>query len=331
MEVGAFQGGLSYYCLTRSNLWESPRQSRGFTCDNYRQITLRIYDEDTEDKRAELVDTLDASDYVILSSNRAYGSIPRSPWRYPLARRYYELLLAEELGFRLERVFTSYPGLGPIEISDDDAEEAFTVYDHPKVLLFVKESGFSRERVVTLLGAVPLDGILPVAPREATKLYRAAWPTSVSTPESDRRRQGFAGSPASSFGATLRWLGGIELSALSVFCILCPFLGIARDRGFALAKIIGWLAPGYLLLLSCSAGLTPSSPETARLAAFVLWTAGAIAAWRHRERLKRFVREQRDEWMTAQAVFLAGFTVFALFRCSTPRSFGAKNRWTSPS
>ena len=37
MEVGAFQGGLSYYCLTRSNLWESPRQSRGFTCDNYSQ------------------------------------------------------------------------------------------------------------------------------------------------------------------------------------------------------------------------------------------------------------------------------------------------------
>ena len=37
MEVGAFQGGLSYYCLTRSNLWESPRQSRGFTCDNHRR------------------------------------------------------------------------------------------------------------------------------------------------------------------------------------------------------------------------------------------------------------------------------------------------------
>ena len=35
MEVGAFQGGLCYYCLTRSNLCESPRQSRGFTCDNY--------------------------------------------------------------------------------------------------------------------------------------------------------------------------------------------------------------------------------------------------------------------------------------------------------
>ena len=35
LEVGAFQGGLCYYCLTRSNLCESPRQSRGFTCDNY--------------------------------------------------------------------------------------------------------------------------------------------------------------------------------------------------------------------------------------------------------------------------------------------------------
>ena len=26
--------GLCYYCLTRSNLCESPRQSRGFTCDS---------------------------------------------------------------------------------------------------------------------------------------------------------------------------------------------------------------------------------------------------------------------------------------------------------
>ena len=43
LEVGAFQGGLCYYCLTRSNLCESPRQSRGLTCDNYvRKMGLEI-------------------------------------------------------------------------------------------------------------------------------------------------------------------------------------------------------------------------------------------------------------------------------------------------
>jgi YYY domain-containing protein len=284
----------------------------------YRQVTLPVYDEDTAEKRKTLIEALDESDSVILSSNRAYGSIPRSPWRYPLTRRYYELLLAEELGFRLERVFTSHPRLGPLEIVDDDAEEAFSVYDHPKVLVFGKEPGFSRERVATLLGAVPLDGIRQVTPRQASALYRSTWPTSLSAPHPPRAR---SRAPTGSLGAAVRWLGGLELSALATFCLLCPLLGVARDRGYALSKILGWLAPGYLLFVSCSLGLTASTPEAARGAAFLLWTAGALAAWRHRRLLRQFLRERRGEWMTVQAVFWSGFGLFALLRALNPAVF----------
>ena len=50
------------------------------------------YNEETEQKRKEMLTKLDEADYISLSSNRLYGSIPRNPRRYPLATRYYQAL-----------------------------------------------------------------------------------------------------------------------------------------------------------------------------------------------------------------------------------------------
>ena len=62
--------------------------------------------------------------------------------------RYYKDLFAERnlLGSKLRFVkvkeFTAYPMIrvGPfhITIPDDTADESFTVYDHPKVMIFKK-------------------------------------------------------------------------------------------------------------------------------------------------------------------------------------------------
>jgi hypothetical protein len=105
----------------------------------YREVTFDLYqDRPGEEVFAHLRDTLAATDVLVLSSNRLYGSIPRLPWRYPVQIRYYELLFAGQLGFTLVHTATSYPGLGPWIIGDDTADESFTVYDHPKVLIFQK-------------------------------------------------------------------------------------------------------------------------------------------------------------------------------------------------
>ncbi|HUE40130.1 MAG TPA: NHL repeat-containing protein, partial [Candidatus Binatia bacterium] len=172
-----------------------------FPRGSYRGIELHLYDEDTVSKRSTLIDQLAQADYVILSSNRLYRSIPRTPWRYPLTRRYYELLFSGALGFRLERSFTSYPRLGALEIPDDEAEEAFTVYDHPHVLIFKKTSAFDRGAVERLLDAVPLSGIVHVAPRRASALYRQARPTDIPLPRSDGVRTAVAQSEPTSLGA----------------------------------------------------------------------------------------------------------------------------------
>lgn len=134
----------------------------------YQNISLPLFDPDTEEKWEKINQSLDQIDYLIMSSNRLWASIPRVPEKYPQASEFYKNLFAEKLNFRKIKEFNSYPGFslpflkscfyfGPtnypgiknnwfsvdkncsypgIYLRDDTAEEAFTVYDHPKVLIF---------------------------------------------------------------------------------------------------------------------------------------------------------------------------------------------------
>ncbi|HEX9439342.1 MAG TPA: glycosyltransferase family 39 protein, partial [Roseiflexaceae bacterium] len=98
-----------------------------------------------------LLDQLDKLDYIILSSNRIYDSTKRLPMRYPALLRYYHYLFDGELGFEQVADITSYPTLFGIPIPDQGAEEAFSVYDHPRVLIFKKTSAYSREHAAQLI------------------------------------------------------------------------------------------------------------------------------------------------------------------------------------
>jgi hypothetical protein len=50
--------------------------------------------------------------------------------------RFYRELFAGRLGFVRAKEFTSYPQLFGVELRDGSAEEAFWVYDHPRVMIF---------------------------------------------------------------------------------------------------------------------------------------------------------------------------------------------------
>jgi len=60
---------------------------------------------DDEAKLRRTLDCLAGADYLILSSNRAYGVIPRLTGRYPLTAAYYRALFGGDLGFELARSF----------------------------------------------------------------------------------------------------------------------------------------------------------------------------------------------------------------------------------
>ena len=161
--------------------WDDPLPLMQGTGDLYcygkhfiRELTL--YDPDNVPKLESLLDDIEDSDYIILSSNRLYNTIPRLPDRYPLSSRYYELLLGERLGFELVYYKAVYPRLFGIDLvndtfSDPDlpqprllaereatrcsinlgrADESFTVYDHPKPLVFKKTRQISRPALIEL-------------------------------------------------------------------------------------------------------------------------------------------------------------------------------------
>jgi hypothetical protein len=145
--------------------------SAGFT-SSYHVASLPMFDYDTSDKWSKVFTILNEADYLIMSSNRVWASVPRVPWKYPITSRFYQDLFDEKLNFTKVAEFNSYPGfqlpflkscyyLGPsdypylrrsntwfsvdrecsypgIYLRDDTAEEAFTVYDHPKVLIYQK-------------------------------------------------------------------------------------------------------------------------------------------------------------------------------------------------
>lgn len=102
----------------------------------YGETNLDLYAEDDLTKIEALTETLAKSDYVVSSSNRVYGSTERLPSRFPATNEYYRRLFGEELGFRKIAEFTSFPSLGALSVNDQSAEEAWHVYDHPRVVVW---------------------------------------------------------------------------------------------------------------------------------------------------------------------------------------------------
>lgn len=117
--------------------------------ENYKIITLPLYDPDTSQKWDVINQSLSQTDYIIIASNRLYVPLQKlihcellPPGKcYPQTAEYYKKLFNNELGFIKVAEFSVYPiiPIFNIPINDQSADEAFTVYDHPKVIIFKNE------------------------------------------------------------------------------------------------------------------------------------------------------------------------------------------------
>ncbi len=109
----------------------------------YQYQSLHVADIEDENKIDTLKNQIENSDYIILSSNRFYLPIPQNAEIFPNTAKYYQSLFDGSLGFQKVAEFSSYPCFPPTNkplfcLNDTSSEEAFTVYDHPKVLIFKK-------------------------------------------------------------------------------------------------------------------------------------------------------------------------------------------------
>jgi hypothetical protein len=117
----------------------------------YQIEQLTIYELDNEAKINYYADKLSNADYLVLNSRRLYGTLMFLPEKYPLTSRYYQFLFAGRLGYQKVAEFTSYPYFLGWAINDDQSEETFQVYDHPKVIIFQNKNYFSPDQIRVIL------------------------------------------------------------------------------------------------------------------------------------------------------------------------------------
>jgi 4-amino-4-deoxy-L-arabinose transferase-like glycosyltransferase len=123
---------------------------------NLKYQLLETYEPDTPEKRARMIEMLDKTEWLFFSSGRSWQNIPRWPEKWPMTYEFYSALWDGSLGFEKVREFTSYPRLGPFEFPDDNSEEALSVYDHPRVILWRKTKSYSHNQTSGILNGIAL-------------------------------------------------------------------------------------------------------------------------------------------------------------------------------
>ena len=311
---------------------------------------INNYDDDNAQKRRSLLTWLNEADYLVLSSNRLYASIPRLPTRYPLTTEYYRLLLGGQLGFDLVASFVSYPSLGscqfpdqempftltqpehtnarPCEVSLPPAEEAFSVYDHPTVLVFRKSDSYSASAIDALLPRSLLDDVYWVTPKEATSRSDGDAPSLLLSPRM-REAQSSGGTWSRLFNSSAMhnenqrltvFVWGLSLTLVGwlVFPLLYLLLPNLRCRGYGLSRAVGLLAWSYLAWVVASLRLVPYTRVTLWCLLALIGGLSAFTARRHWQGLRDLVSSEWRLMLAADVVFLVLFLAWTGVRWLNP-------------
>ncbi len=307
---------------------------------------LGLYNEDTPEKRMQLLNWLDEADYIVLSSNRLYASISRLDMRFPLTVAYYTALFDGSLGFDLLAEFVSFPSLGSYQFPDQEApfpipaaqytnalpyslhlppaEEAFSVYDHPRVLIFAKSAAYSRANAAALLPETLLDNVIYRTPLQATRndptllmdeelqavqTAGGTWSALFNTQALQNRSQ-----PVAVF---LWWLLLTVLGWLAV-----PWLALAfpalRHRGYGLARIAGLLIWGYLTWLPAALRILPHTRATLWGGLALLALGSGWLVYRRWDDFRTYWRNHKSHILRIELLFAALYLTWVFIRYLNP-------------
>ena len=308
--------------LYRYSLWQFP-----------------VYDTDTLEKMDTLASRLSASDYLIFYSHRPYSSVARAPDRFPLSLSYYQRLFAGELGYRLDRTFTSYPELGGVGFRDDPfgraglprpeplipqkpaplsfnlgyADDNVVGYDHPRVMLFRNVERLSHVELRSLLAGpkaqipdVPSLGLMLSEEQRTTQQAGGTWSSIV------KRASWTNDVPI------VAWLIVVELAFLVALPLSIFIFRPLPDRGIILARIVGLLGVSYVAWLGVSLGWFDFSRTPVIVGFLVMASLSAavlLARWRE---IKEFLKQNWRLLLIGEVLFLTAFLAFVGLRSAIP-------------
>jgi YYY domain-containing protein len=306
-------------------------------------LNFNMYTDDNSDKLEHFIKIYDQTEYILISSNRQWGSLPRLPERFPMTSLHYRHLLGcpdertiqwcysvaqpgifhGDLGFELVAVFQSDPSLGPLSINDQFAEEAFTVYDHPKVLVFRKTDAYNSAQARQILSQANFSEMVRITPKKA-----AHHPANLKLSEARLAVQTAGGTWSQLFDpqswqnryqvlGVILWYLSVSILGLLVYPILRVTLPGLHDHGYPLARTAGMLILAYLTWLAGSVNI-PFNRFTISIVILVIAAVGAYLAYRQRDELRQEWRSNRKYFLIVEGLVLAFFLFFLFIRLGNP-------------
>lgn len=301
-------------------------------------LTLQVYWDDNPDKLNRFVQILSQSDYIVIPTNHQYAQITRIPERYPLTTYYYRELLgcpigadiiecyetAEpgdyegRLGFELAQVFTSYPTFGNLVINDQSAEEAFTFYDHPKVMIFKKTADFDAGRLAASLATVDLTNVVRLLPKEAAGYKDLLLPADKVVSQraggtwSELFDYDWIHNKYPALGVVVWYLFIFLLGLVAYPITRAAFAGL-REYAYPLSRMAGILLLAWISWMGGSIGV-PYTRISIGVAFALIGLAGFGLWFVRRDQFKAEWNSSRRFFVTVEIVFLVFFLIDLLIR-----------------
>ncbi|NOZ51160.1 MAG: hypothetical protein GXP37_14115, partial [Chloroflexi bacterium] len=294
----------------------------------WRNVVMPMYEEDTPQKYEIIKQNMREGDYYVLATKRLYGALPHLPERYPLSLRFYDLLFSGKLGYELVEDFHTYPKLFGIEINDQNADESFWVYDHPRTLIYKKVRDLSDTEWDQLLGG--------------------SWETAIPGYTGQRRQdRGIPAADKETVGPTLLleqpvdelpsvgrvdwnplrdhswlmlvfwWLVLLVIQILTWPIAFAVFSNL-RDRGYGLSRALGLILLAWVSWMLPSLHLLKNNLLPTILGLVVLAGLARVLWRRNRPEMSAFMKAHRPLLLFSEALFSGAFLFFVFIRLLNP-------------
>ena len=313
--------------------------------EGYTLRELPMYERDDAAKFQQVARDLAEADYLVFFSNRLYGTLPRLPELYPVSKEYYRLLFSGELGYELVDLQASYPKLFGVSLVDDTfsrpgvpepamagslggpkrpldlgfADESFTVYDHPKVMVLENRRRYDAETMQQMIENAASYLVAEVQPGPGQRIGLL-----LSPDEAETQQEGGSWSDIVRVGSWTNrlpitaWLILVEGIALLAFPLGFVIFRPLPDRGYLFSKALGILLVSLVVWLLASLKWMAFSQASISLALVLLAGVSGVMLWRYGREMVDFVRHRWSLLVIAELVFLAAFLAFVLLRMANP-------------
>ena len=303
--------------------------------------TFPAYHPDSDrSKIPELVDRLSSSDYIVFYSNRAYGSVARLPDEYPQSAAFVRLLFEGDLGYRLERSFSSYPSLAGFELRDVPygraglpapaevaggapgtasrfgfnlgyADENVIGYDHPQALVFRNVVRLSSGEIRSLIDDAS-------ARAEATAPLMLRPDALEAQQEGGTWSQVFRRDGWANRAPWLSWFLALEAICLIAFPLTWWALRPLHDRGLLFSRVVGLLLVAWVAWLLVNSGVVQFSTAAIGLAMLIVAVPSAVVLAGNWREMAAWLSERWRMVLAAEALFILAYLAFVLIRAANP-------------